>query len=31
MFGVIGNPIGVPDFGAMTYKLTRPAGTTWGS
>jgi hypothetical protein len=26
VFGVIGNPIGVPDFGAMTYKLTSAGG-----
>ena len=30
MFGVIGNPIGVPDFGAMTYKLTSPGGHNVG-
>ena len=31
VFGVIGNPIGVPDFGAMTYKLTSPGGHTVGA
>jgi hypothetical protein len=30
VFGVIGNPIGVPDFGAMTYKLTSAGGHTVG-
>jgi hypothetical protein len=30
VFGVIGNPVGVPDFGAMTYKLTSPGGHTVG-
>jgi hypothetical protein len=30
VFGVIGNPVGVPDFGAMTYKLTTPGGHTVG-
>jgi hypothetical protein len=30
VFGVIGNPIGVPDFGAMTYKLTSGGGHNVG-
>jgi hypothetical protein len=30
VFGVIGNPIGVPDFGAMTYKLASPGGHNVG-
>ena len=30
VFGVIGNPIGVPDFGAMTYKLTTGGGHNVG-
>ena len=30
VFGVIGNPIGVPDFGAMTYKLTSAGGHNVG-
>jgi hypothetical protein len=30
VFGVIGNPIGVPDFGAMTYKLTSSGGHSLG-
>jgi hypothetical protein len=31
VFGVIGNPIGVPDFGAITYKLTSSSGHPLGS
>src|SRR4051812_22942265 len=31
VFGVIGNPIGVPDFGAMTYKLTSAGGHDVGT
>jgi hypothetical protein len=30
VFGVIGNPIGVPDLGAMTYKLTSSGGHALG-
>jgi len=30
VFGVIGNPLGVPDFGAMTYKLASPGGHNVG-
>jgi hypothetical protein len=30
VFGVIGNPIGVPDFGAQTYKLASPGGHNVG-
>jgi hypothetical protein len=30
VFGVIGNPLGVPDFGAMTYKLTSSGGHALG-
>jgi hypothetical protein len=30
VFGVIGNPIGVPDLGAMTYKLTSSGGHVLG-
>ena len=31
VFGVIGNPIGVPDLGAITYKLTSSGGHELGS
>lgn len=31
VFGVIGNPIGVPEFGAITYKLTSSSGHPLGS
>jgi len=31
VFGVIGNPIGVPDLGAMTYKLTSSGGHALGA
>jgi hypothetical protein len=31
VFGVIGNPIGAPDFGAMTYKLTSAGGHNVGT
>jgi hypothetical protein len=31
VFGVIGNPIGVPDLGAMTYKLTSSGGHVLGT
>ena len=31
VFGVIGNPIGIPDLGAMTYKLTSSGGHVLGS
>jgi len=30
VFGVIGNPVGVPDFGAMTYKLASSGGHPLG-
>ena len=31
VFGVIGNPIGVPELGAITYKLTSSGGHPLGS
>jgi hypothetical protein len=31
VFGVIGNPIGVPELGAITYKLTSSSGHPLGS
>ena len=31
VFGVIGNPLGVPDLGAITYKLTSSGGHELGS
>jgi hypothetical protein len=31
VFGVIGNPVGVPDLGAMTYKLASPGGHPLGA
>ena len=31
VFGVIGNPIGVPELGAITYKLTSSGGHALGS
>jgi hypothetical protein len=31
VFGVIGNPVGSPDLGAMTYKLTSSGGHPVGS
>jgi hypothetical protein len=31
VFGVIGNPLGVPDLGAMTYKLTSSGGHVLGA
>ena len=31
VFGVIGNPIGVPELGAITYKLTSSGGHVLGS
>jgi hypothetical protein len=31
VFGVINNPLGVPDLGAMTYKLTSSGGHPLGS
>jgi hypothetical protein len=31
VFGVIANPIGVPDLGAMTYKLTSSGGHVLGA
>jgi hypothetical protein len=31
VFGVIGNPIGVPDIGAVTYKLTSSGGHPLGT
>jgi hypothetical protein len=31
VFGVIGNPIGVPDLGAITYKLTSSGGHPLGT
>jgi hypothetical protein len=31
VFGVIGNPLGVPDLGAMTYKLTSSGGHPLGT
>jgi len=31
VFGVIGNPIGIPDLGAMTYKLTSSGGHVLGA
>jgi hypothetical protein len=31
VFGVIGNPIGVPELGAITYKLTSSSGHALGS
>jgi hypothetical protein len=31
VFGVIGNPIGIPDLGAITYKLTSSGGHPLGS
>jgi hypothetical protein len=31
VFGVIGNPIGVPELGAVTYKLTSSGGHPLGS
>jgi hypothetical protein len=31
VFGVIGNPIGVPEIGAITYKLTSSGGHPLGS
>jgi hypothetical protein len=30
VFGVIGNPVGVPEFGAITYKLTSSGGHPLG-
>jgi hypothetical protein len=30
VFGVIGNPLGIPDFGAITYKLTSSGGHPLG-
>ena len=31
VFSVIGNPIGVPELGAVTYKLTSSGGHVLGS
>jgi hypothetical protein len=31
VFGVIGNPLGVPEFNAMTYKLTSSGGHPMGT
>ena len=31
VFGVIGNPVGIPDFGAITYKLTSSGGHPLGT
>ena len=31
VFGVIGNPLGVPDLGAITYKLTSSGGHVLGA
>ncbi len=31
VFGVIGNPVAIPDLGAMTYKLTSSGGHVLGS
>jgi hypothetical protein len=31
VFGVIGNPIGIPELGAITYKLTSSGGHALGS
>jgi hypothetical protein len=31
VFGVIGNPIGIPELGAITYKLTSSSGHPLGS
>jgi hypothetical protein len=31
VFGVVGNPVGVPDIGAMTYKLTASGGHPVGT
>ena len=31
VFSIIGNPVGVPDFGAQTYKLTSSGGHVLGA